>query len=358
MDLGKNFQTIGDITDAARATLPGHLWDFAEAGAGTGATRRRSRAAFDALTFRPRLLRGVGRPDLSTRLLGHTLATPVVLAPVGSIARFHPDGALNVARAAGDAGTLGFMGGLALPALEKVIAEASGPMAYQVYVAGDRAWLRDLVERVTAAGYVAICVTADSVSPAFSDPLRRHDWGPKIASGHPNVMGAENDEIADYMARFTWDDLAWLRGETDAPLMLKGVLTAADARLAVDIGVDVVYVSNHGGLALDHGPAVVDVLPEIAEAVNGEAEIIADGGVMRGTDVVKALALGADAVAIGRLVCWAIAAGGAEVLTRAIEILNEEILPTMANIGAARVDDLRPELVAHAGPLPQGISWA
>ena len=348
MDPRDAFQTIGGITDAARAALPGHLWDFADAGAGTGATRRRSRAGYDELTFRPRLLRGVGRPDLSTRLLGHPLATPVVLAPVGSIARFHPDGALNVARAAGNAGTLGFMGGLALPALEDVIAEASGPMADQVYVAGDRGWPRDLVGRITAAGYAAICVTADSVTPSFSDPLRRHGWIPKIAPGHPNVVGADNEDVADYMARFTWDDLAWLRSETELPLMLKGVLTGADARLAVEIGVDVVYVSNHGGLALDYAPAAVDVLPEIVEAVGGRAEIIADGGVMRGTDVVKALALGADAIAIGRLICWAVAAGGSDVLTRTIEIPNEEIAPTMAMIGAARIVDLTPDLVARA----------
>ncbi len=345
------FMTIDEIADAARSVLPDHLWDFAEVGAGTGATRQRSRAAFDSLTFRPRLLRGVGRPELTTTLLGYELATPIILAPVGSIARFHPDGALTVAAAAGAAGTLGFMGGLALPALEEVIAAASGPMAYQVYVAGDRTWLRDLVDRVAGAGYAAICVTADSVGPAFSDALRKHDWAPVAQARHPNLGGAGNDQVGDHMARFTWDDLAWLRAESPIPLMLKGVLSPEDARLAVEYGVDVVYVSNHGGLTLDHGPAVVKVLPDIAEAVSGKAAIIADGGVMRGTDVVKALALGADAVAIGRLLCWAIAAGGGATLVRAIEILNEEMVPTMGNIGAASVANLVPDLVAYSGPI-------
>ena len=349
MDPTDTYVTIADIAAAARDVLPDHLWDFAEFGAGSGATRRRSRAAFDALTFRPRLLRGVGRPDLSTRIIGHDLATPVILAPVGSIARFHADGALTVARAAGEAGTLGFMGGLALPSLEEVIAEASGPMVYQVYVAGDRIWLRDLVDRVAGAGYAGICVTADSVGPAFSDRLRRHDWAPGVGPDHPNLGGADNKSVGEYMSRFTWDDLSWLRSETDLPLMLKGVLTPEDARLAVDHSVDVVYVSNHGGLVLDHGPGVVEVLEGIAKEVKGEAEMIADGGVMRGTDVVKALALGADAVAVGRLVCWAIAAGGSAALTRAIEILNEEIAPTIANIGAARITDLTLDLVAGTG---------
>ena len=206
----------------------------------------------------------------------------------------------------------------------------------------------DLVERVTAAGYMAICMTADSVMPSFSDRLRRHGWVPTAQPDHPNLMGAADGDISRFMSRFTWDDLAWLRAETKLPLMIKGVLTGEDAVLAVEHGVDVVYVSNHGGLVLDHGPASVEVLPEIAEAVAGRAEIIADGGVWRGTDVVKLLALGADAVAVGRLVCWAIAAGGSAVLTRAIEILNEEIEPTMAMIGAASVDDLTPALVTGA----------
>jgi glycolate oxidase len=154
------------------------------------------------------------------------------------------------------------------------------------------------------------------------------------------------------MARFTWDDLAWLRSETGLPLMLKGVLTPEDAALAVDIGVDVVYVSNHGGLVLDHGPAVTDVLPEIASEVDGRAAIIADGGVMRGTDVVKMLALGADAVGVGRLICWGVAAAGSAGAVRALEILNEEILATMAMVGAASVSALMPELVVGADPLP------
>lgn len=349
------FQTIREIERAARENLAEHLWDFAEIGAGTGATRKRSRLGFDSLAFRPRVLRGVGTPDLRTELAGWTLDTPVVPAPVGSIARYHRDGARNVAVAAGAAGTLGFMGGLALPALEEVADAAPGPMAYQVYVAGDRGWLAELVARVAAAGFAAICVTADSVAAAFADALRESGWAPVVGDGHPNLMGAPNSAVSHYMARFTWDDLAWLRSETDLPLMLKGVLTPEDAAMAVETGVDVVYVSNHGGLVLDHGPAVTDVLPEIVTEVDGRAAIIADGGVMRGTDVVKMLALGADAVGVGRLICWAVAAAGSAGAVRALEILNEEILATMAMVGAASVADLVPDLVARVDPLPEGL---
>ncbi|MDX1450759.1 MAG: alpha-hydroxy acid oxidase, partial [Acidimicrobiia bacterium] len=330
-----DFSTIGGLQELARERLAGHLWDFAGSGAGEGATRRRSRLGFDSLTFRPRLLRGVGVPDTRVDVAGHTLGSPVFFAPVGSIARYHPDGALNVAAAVGPAATIGFIGGLALPALEDVAAAATGPLIYQVYVAGDRAWLAELMARVEEAGFSGLCITADSVAPSFSDRLREAGWSPTTRPDHPNLLGASDSDVTAHMSRFDWDDLAWLRSRTDLPLLLKGVLTAEDAVLAVEHGVDVVYVSNHGGLVLDHGPAVTEVLGPIVDRVSGRAQIVADGGILRGTDVVKLVAIGAAAVGIGRLTCWAVAAGGAAALVRTAEILTDERRTTMAMVGAA-----------------------
>jgi glycolate oxidase len=352
--------TVREVVDAARARLSPQVWDYSCGGADSETTLRRNRSAFDHLAFRPRVLKGVGRPDVSNTFLGHRLSLPVMLAPVGSIARFHPDGALACARVADRAGTASFVGTLASPSLEQVRAGAGCPLFFQLYVYGDRRWTERLVRRVEEAGYSAICLTVDLAAYGRRERDLHNRFFPRESIERPN-LGAAYEAASlvvrdEYNAGLTWEDLAWLRGITDLPLMLKGILSAEDATLAVEHGVDVVYVSNHGGRQLDHAPAAIEVLPEIAEAVGGRAAVVADSGFMRGTDVVKALAMGASAVAVGKLMVWGLAAGGEDGLLRTLELLKTEIATTMVNVGAGRVADLGPHVLRPSLP-PAPAPW-
>ena len=343
------FLTIPEIIEAARAKLPEALWDYASGGAETEATLRRNRSAMERWVFRPKVLVDVRHRDLSTTFLGHRLALPVMLAPIGSIALFDPDGALAVARVAARMGTIAFVSTMALPDLEAVAVGAGGPLVFQLYVRGDRNWVAAIVRRVEQAGYVALCVTVDSAVYGRRERDLHHRFNPREALDHPNLAGmVRNDE---YQSGWTWDDLAWLRGQTRLPLILKGVLTPEDAVRAVEHGVDAVYVSNHGGRQLDHAPATIEVLGEIAQAMAGRAELVVDGGFVRGTDVVKALALGARAVLVGKLLTWGLAADGEAGLARALELLHEEISTTLALVGVPKIAGLGPDCVSPAPPI-------
>ncbi len=244
-------------------------------------------------------------------------------------------------------GTLNWVSTFASPALEDVRTGGDGPSIFQLYWAGDRDWVRGIVRRAEAAGYSAICLTADTPVMGVRDRDRRNRY--TNVTPQENLAGARSNPIA--RASLCWDDLAWLRENTRLPLVVKGVLTAADARLAVEHGVAAVYVSNHGGNLLDHAPATLDVLPRIVDAVGGRAEIIVDSGFVRGTDVVKALALGATAVGIGRLTCWALAAAGEAGLQRAFELLTEEIDATLALLGVRAPTELSPDYVEPTWPV-------
>lgn len=352
--------TIPEVVAAARTSLPPPVWDYTCGGADGETTLRRNRSAFDHLAFRPRVLRGVGKPDVSTTFLGHRLSLPVMLAPVGSIAHFYPDGALACARVAERAGTASFVGTLSSPSLEDVRAGGGCPLIFQLYVYGDRSWTERLVRRVEEAGYSALCITVDIAAYGRRERDLHNRFFPRESVERPNL--GTLDEAAglvvrdEYNAAFSWEDLAWLRRITDLPLIVKGILSPEDAELAVEHGADAIYVSNHGGRQLDHALASIEVLPEILEAVGDEAEVVADSGFMRGTDMVKALAMGAKAVAIGKLMVWSLAAGGEEVLLRTLELLETEIATTMANVGAGRVSDLAPENLRPSLP-PDPAPW-
>lgn len=350
--------TIPEIVESAATALGKRLWDYSAGGAGDEVTVRRNRSAFDRIAFSPRILRGVAEQDLSTVLLGQELDLPVLFAPVGSITVFHPDGALACARVAERVGTASFVGTLASPSLEEVRAGSAGPLFFQLYVYGDRDWTTDLVRRAEAVGYAAICVTADVAAYGRRERDLRNRLAPRETVERPNIGSAAATRVLDdtYNALFTWDDLAWLRDTTTLPIMVKGVLSWEDAVLAADHGVDVVYVSNHGGRQLDHAPAAIEVLPEVVDAVGGRARIVVDSGFLRGTDVLKALALGADAVAVGRLMAWALAAGGEHGLQRAVELLATEMRVAMANLGVSSLRDLSPHLLRSATP-PGAAPW-
>jgi glycolate oxidase len=348
--------TISEIVASARAKLPQHLWDHSCAGVENETTLRRNRSAFERLAFQPRALKGVSHNDTSTTFLGHRLALPVMLAPVGTILCYHPDGALACARAAERRGTGAFIGMSSSPSLETVRSNTHGPLFFQIYVRGDRSWLLHLVRRAERAGFGGICLTVDNPETGRRERDLINRFDAHLDLPKPNLTGLPlmNKEASQHFKEeFSWDEVAWLREETRLPLIVKGILSADDAELAVKHGVDVVYVSNHGGRELDHLPATIDVLPEIVAAVQGKAEVIIDSGFMRGTDVVKALALGARAALIGKLMTWGLAAGGEEGLQKALELLQLEMRVTMGNIGVRTVGELGPHCLRPSYPPAQ-----
>ncbi|MDR7602317.1 MAG: alpha-hydroxy acid oxidase, partial [Armatimonadota bacterium] len=327
MSGAESFATLPDILRVARRKLAPYVWDYVSGGAETETTLRRNRLGWARYAFRPRVLRDVRIRSTATAFLGCSLALPVMLAPIGNLGLIHPDGTRAVARAAGRRGTIAWISTMSERSLEEVAEAADGPLIFQLYVRGDRSWMRRMVRRVEAAGYLALCLTVDVPVYGRRERDLRNRFRPRQETRRPNLADIVPDDA--YQAGLTWEDVRWLRDQTSLPLVVKGILTVEDARLAVEHGVQVVYVSNHGGRQLDYAPATVDVLPEVVAAIEGQAEVLVDGGILRGTDVVKALALGARAVLIGKLQCWALAAAGQEGVERALELLQEELGTTL-----------------------------
>ena len=259
------FQSLQEIVLAARRKLKPELWDHLAGGSDSETTLRRNRYALDCLALRQRVLVNVVDIDISTTLLGRKLALPVFMAPVGGFVGFvNPQqGAIPVARAAIARGTTAFISTAAKPGLEATAAAASEPLIFQLYVRGDHQWIRDILDRAKGAGYSALCVTVD-----------RNYYGRRERDliGQADVREGFGDP--KFQASLCWDDLVWMKQHMQLPLIVKGIATAEDARLAVDYGADVVYVSNHGGRQLDHGQASIEVLPEVVNAVAGRAEVL------------------------------------------------------------------------------------
>jgi glycolate oxidase len=343
-------RTLHHLVGRARRRLTDEAWDYISGGAETETTLLRNRLALDSLGFNARVGRDVSDVNVRGGLLGHELRLPVVLAPVGSLTLADPDGAAAAARAASRFGTMQFLSSVALPSLEEVAATGASPLVYQLYVRGDQAWIEERVGRAERAGYVAICITVDSAYYARRDR--------DLIRGYV-TPGRSPSDGREYQAALDWDTLRRTIAATSLPVILKGVTHPADAELAVREGVRAIYVSNHGGRQLDHVPATIDQLPGIVAAVGDAAEILVDGGFLRGTDVVKALALGAHAVAIGKLQAWALAGGGDAGLARALELLEIEVRMTMALLGATSLAELTPDHVRPVAPVaPPGIASA
>ena len=352
-----DFLTIPEIIRAARQNMPPAMWDHASGGVESETTLRRNRLAMETLAFRPKLLQGVAEPDLRTTFLGRTIHSPVMLAPIGSIQGFHAAGALAPARVASRRRTICCVGTMAWPGLTDVAAEVDGPLLFQIYVRGDRAWLREIAEKAEAAGYVGLCLSADSTGEARRDRDLHNRYEHHAGSARPNLREGAGPGL-EFQHRFCWDDFDWLRSITRLPIILKGVTTAEDAQLAVEHGANAIYVSNHGGRELDHLPATIEVLPEVVAALDGRAEVIVDSGFLRGTDVVKALALGARGVLLGKLQVWALMAGGESGLERALELLDEEIAETLKLLGVRSLSDLTPAYLRSATPTrPDALAW-
>lgn len=340
--------TIDSVIERAYARLSPELWDYMAGGAESEVTLRRNRGAFDELALRPRVLKGVVDRDPRTTLLGRELSFPVVLAPVGSIGQYHAEGAVGPARIAERMGTLAFVSSVAVPGLEVLHSRCATPFVSQQYVRGGRDWLAAELERVETAGCQAICLTADVTAPGHRERnLVNFFGGPRGAA-----TSADEHDMFAHQSALTWDDVEWLAGATSLPLVIKGITNGSDAELAVEHGAKVVYVSNHGGRQLDHMRAAIEVLPEVVAAVAGRAEVIVDSGFVRGSDVIKALALGARAVGVGKLMIWGLAAGGEEGLEHVLTLLRDEIVDLMAHVGVTRVDELTPEHVMATAPVP------
>jgi glycolate oxidase len=336
------FQTLHEIVKAARNNIPDGPWDYLVGGAESETTLRRNRLAIDSLAFRPRVLRDVSKIDCTSTVLGAKVRLPVSLAPMGSLESLDPGAALSVARAAEQFGVVSFLSSVTVPGLEEVATVTKNPKVYQLYVRGDRAWVEDYVRRAIAHRYQAFCFTVDTAiySRRERDLIKRY-----VPGGRRRVTGMEQQ------ASMTWDLVKWYKDNFKTPLILKGIATAEDAKLCVEHGVDCVYISNHGGRQLDHGRGSIDVLPEIVKAVDGRAEIIIDGGFLRGSDVIKAIALGADSVAIGKLQGFGLAAAGVAGIVRVLEILETEMRIDLGLLGVASLAELDPSFIHPAPPV-------
>jgi glycolate oxidase len=326
-----DFLVLHEIVKAAKENLSQDVWDYLIGGAETETTLKRNRQAIDSLTFRPRVLRDVSDVDCSTTLLGQKLRIPVFLAPIGSLQDLEPGGGASAARAAGRFGTATMLSSRSAPGLEAVAESSEGAKIFQLYVRGDRRWVDDHIRRAVDAGYYALCLTVDldHYGRRERDLAKRH-----VTTARKNVSGD------DYQMSFCWDDVKRIKDTLDIPLILKGIATAEDAAIACEHGVDGVYVSNHGGRQLDHGRGSIEVLPEVVAVVEGRACVLVDGGFSRGTDVVKAIALGADVVGIGRMFGFGIAGAGEEGVVRVLEILEAEIRTCLGLLGVTSVGEL------------------
>ncbi len=368
--------SIGDLRPLARKRLPRVVFDYIDGGADGEVTLKENCRAFEELSFRPRQAVAVPQSDLATRVLGLDLALPVLLAPVGYSRLMHPGGEVVAARAAGAAGTAYVLSTVSGHRMEDVKAASRGPVWYQLYLVGGREAAEDGLRRARSAGFSALAVTIDTAVPGMRERdfrnglkellgasvlakipflpqlLARPGWLSRFFRDGglptlPNVVipGKGPIPVIDVQTALsrsvvTWEDLRWIREVWAGPILIKGVLTGDEARRAVDEGAAGVIVSNHGGRQLDGVPASIKALPEVVAAVNGRAEVLMDGGIRRGGDVVKAICLGARAVLVGRAYAWGLAAAGEAGVARALEILRADLERTLKLLGCSSIAEL------------------
>ena len=340
------FEVLHEFVEPARKALSPETWDYLMGGADTETTLERNRAALDAIAFRPRVLRDVEKVSTRAKFLGHDLRLPVILAPIGSLQDLCPVGATAPAKAAAAFGVLHMLSSVAKPGLEDVAAAVPDyPKLFQLYVRGNPDWVDERIASAVEHKYAGIALTVDLDYYG----RRERDLAKRYK---PTARRTSGEGSGDpFQARFTWQDIKRIRQKCKLPLILKGIATAEDAIMAVEHGVDVVYVSNHGGRQLDHGLGGIEVLPEVVAAVRGRAEVIVDGGFMRGADVVKAIALGASAVGMGRLQGLALAADGEAGVVRALEIIEDEVRRILGMLGVTSFTQLDRRYLAQATPL-------
>ncbi|MGA0840101.1 MAG: alpha-hydroxy acid oxidase [Pseudomonadales bacterium] len=345
-----SFATLQDIVVAARQQLSQGDWDYLIGGADSETSLKRNRLAFDRLALKARVLvHDVAKVSLRRQLLGGDRRIPVILAPLGSLQALESGGGLSAARAAETFGTLSILSSVCSPDFETVARECAGPKVYQLYAHGSIEWLMDIVDRTQRAGYQALCLTVDTqvFTRRERDILKRYV---PIAARRPE-NASPSRPVTSLQPSLSWDLIKRIKDRLTIPLVLKGIACAEDAALAVEHGIDVVYVSNHGGRQLDQSRATLDMLPEVVAVVAKRVPVIVDGGILRGTDVLKALALGADAVGVGRLEGLALAAGGTSAVVRMLELLETEMRINLASMGLSSIEQLTPTSVFPAEPV-------
>jgi glycolate oxidase len=337
------YMVLHELVAKARANLNQNAWDYIAGACETETTLRRNRMALDSVAFRPRVLRDVSRIDNSVEVLGRKLRLPVMLAPVGSLESFHDDAAAPVVRAAGEFGIAHMLSSVCNPGLEGVAQAAPNALRFfQLYVRGDEAWVDDYVARAIASKYAIFCLTVDTAiySRRERDIAKRH-----VTGGRRRATGQ------DFQAALDWKTVKRIKSKFDIPLAIKGIATAEDAKIALDHGVEWIYVSNHGGRQLDHGRGSFDVLPEVVDAVAGRAKIIVDGSFCRGSDIVKGIAAGATLVGLGRMQCYALAANGQAGIVRMLELLEDEVKRVLGMLGVTRFADVDKSYLHPAPPV-------
>ncbi len=377
--------SVADLRELARRRLPRGVFDYIDGAAEDERTLAANSAAYAQIEFRPRVLRGVGAVDPSTTLLGRPLPTPIVLAPTGFTRIADPDGELAVARVAAERSLPYTLSTLSTRSIEEVAAVSRGRKWFQVYVWRDRGLVKEMIDRAASAGYEALVLTVDTavlgrrerdVRHGFSLPPKlgldtlldgaiHPGWTWKFIRSEPirfaNVVGRDVGDgsdavtLSDYInSQFdpdlSWRDVEWLRAVWSGPVILKGVQTVADAVLAADAGVEAIALSNHGGRQLDTAPTPLSLVAPVADAVGDRLEIICDGGVRRGSDIVKAIALGARACMVGRAYLYGLGAGGERGVRHALDLLDADVRRTMALIGTRTVPDITAELVSRTVP--------
>ena len=334
---------ISDYEALARARMEPANWDFFAGGSDDEITLRANRTAFERIRLRPRVLVDVNVCDVRTTVLSTPVSMPILIAPTAYHGLAHPEAECATARAAGEAGTLMIASTVSNRSMEEIAAVTSSPFWFQLYTFGGRQSSEILVKRAEAAGFRAIVLTVDLPRLARRERDIRNNFNLPSRLREANLTDENVAEETPFS--LTWESLAWLRGLTTLPILLKGILTAEDAKLAVEHGIEGIIVSNHGGRQLDTTLASIEALPEVVEAVAGRCEVYMDGGIRRGTDVLKALALGARAVLVGRPILWGLVANGATGVRHVLELLRAELelamvlsgRPTIANIDRSLV---------------------
>ena len=354
----RDLVNVFDYEAAAREKLPKIAFDYYSSGANDEITLRENHAAYERIRLKPRVLKDISKRDIKITLFGETISMPILVAPTAFHRMAHPEGEVAVARAAGKAGTIMILSTLANSSIEEVMAEAVGPVWFQLYVYKDKQATKSLIQRAETAGCKAIALTVDAQiwgrrERDIKNRFRLPDGLSikNLSSGSDQFPDGESGSgLASYVSwqfdpALSWKDVEWLCANTKLPVLLKGVLHPEDARLAVDHGAAGVIVSNHGARQLDTVPATIDALSEIVEAVEDRIEVLIDGGIRRGTDVLKAIALGAKAVGVGRPVIWGLAQDGEDGVKRILDILRKDFELTMRLCGCTSVKEISKDLI-------------
>jgi 4-hydroxymandelate oxidase len=354
---------VFDFEALAREKLSKMAYDYFAGGAYDNVTVRENRAAYDRIALLPRMLRDVSQRDLSVTVLGKRMPLPIMIAPVGFMGLAHADSEIAIASGAGKLGVTTILSTMSSSSLEEVAEAATAPLWFQLYIYKDRGVTRALVERAEAAGFEALVLTVDTAIQGRREQDIRNRWHLPEGVTVKNLMGSgmeriesdgETSGLDTYIAALwdtsiSWKDVEWLRSITKLPVVLKGILRADDALLAVESGAAGVIVSNHGGRQVDTTPATIEVLPEIVEAAGDKIDILMDGGIRRGADVVKALALGAKAVLVGRPVVWGLSADGEAGVRSVLDVLRLEFDNVMGLCGCTSMNDLTRDLIRLPG---------